>query len=124
MRLVRLGSSGATRIDFLDLVSSPSLDVPVAGSPRSTLEPPRPNPAARAVEIAYSLDAPAPATLTVHDANGRLVETLSSELAAAGSHHARWNLSDGRHGRVPPGVYFLRLSVGGRELVRRVAVVR
>ena len=123
MRLVRLGTAGATRVYFLDLVGVPASDVAGTGVPRLALEPPRPNPASRAVEIAYSLAAPADMTLAAYDVSGRLVNTLVSGPTPAGGHRLRWDLSDARGQRVRPGVYFLRLEVPGRQLLRRVAIV-
>lgn len=124
VRLVRLGTAGATRVDFLDLVEAAATDVAGTGAPRLALEPPRPNPASRAVEIAYSLASPADLTLAAYDVSGRLVHTLVSGPTPAGGHRLRWDLSDARGQRVRPGVYFLRLEVPGRQLLRRMAVVR
>ena len=123
MRLVRLGTAGATRVDFVDLVGLPASDVAGTGAPRLALEPPRPNPASRAVEIAYSLAAPADMTLAAYDVSGRLVNTLVSGPTPAGGHRLRWDVSDARGQRVRPGVYFLRLEVPGRQLLRRMAIV-
>ena len=96
-----------------------------AGPPglRFALEAPRPNPARRQVAFDFSLAESGRATFAIYDLAGRLVSTLVSGELAAGPHHVTWNLvtRDGR--RVGPGVYFTRLSVMNRQLVRRVEVL-
>jgi hypothetical protein len=123
VRLVRLGTTGTTRVDFLDLNEVPLAGVTETGEPRWAFEPPQPNPAHRAVEIGFSLPATAGVTLAAYDVSGRLVATLLSGLTPAGSHRLQWELRDDRGQRVQAGVYFLRLAAPGRELVRRIAIV-
>ena len=123
MRLERLGLAGGTRVDFLDLVEVPGVSVPEPGATLFALAPPLPNPAGASVEIRFSLAAPAHATLAVYDVSGRRVTTLLSGLTPAGPHRVLWDASDERGGRVPAGVYFLRLAAAGKTLVRNVVVM-
>lgn len=124
MRLVRLGDTGITRVDFLDLVGLPASDVSGPGPHHLALAPPRPNPARRSVEIGFSLASGAHAALTVQDVSGRLVRRLAAEPTLAGDHRLTWRLDDERGQRVPAGLYFIRLETPGGALVRRVAVVQ
>ncbi len=123
VRLLRLGDPGLTRVDFLDLVEEPAADVPEPASLQVALQPPRPNPASRAVEFGFSLAAAGEAALAVHDVSGRLVRALLVARVAAGDHSARWDLCDERGDRVGAGVYFVRLAAAGTTRVHRVAVL-
>ena len=123
VRLLRQGTSGATRVDFLDLVDAPSAAVSDPAAPGLALQAPRPNPAGLSVEVRFSLASSAQAALEVFDLSGRLVSTLVSGPMPAGDHGARWDLRDGRGQRVEAGVYFIRLGIPGSSLVRRVAVL-
>ncbi len=109
-------------MDFLDLVAVPGTAVPEPRAPRLALAPPGPNPAVHSVTIAFSLAAASDARLAVYDPGGRLATTLASGPRSAGGHRLQWDLRDGRGRRVPPGVYFLRLSVPGAGAERPLVV--
>jgi hypothetical protein len=110
-------------VDFLDLVDAPSAAVGDPAAPGLALRAPWPNPAGRSVEVRFSLASSVDASLEVFDLSGRLVSTLVSGPMPAGEHGTRWDLRDGRGQRVEAGLYFLRLSIPGSSLVRRVAVL-
>lgn len=77
-----------------------------------------PNPAVDRVTVDYHLDAPAPVVLELYDAAGRRVARRTWRRRAAGTQQLTWRWSE-----VPPaGVYTLRLELGSRSVVRRVAV--
>ncbi len=79
-----------------------------------------PNPTTQAVSVRYALTAPASVTLTVIDALGRSVVETASDAQVAGMHEARLDL-----GRLPAGLYLVRLSADGRGVgTRSVTVVR
>lgn len=84
--------------------------------------PPSPNPAAVAVTLRYGLPRAASVRLAVYDAAGRLVRELARGERGAGEHAERWDLRDAGGRVVTAGLYFGRLEVGGRTLVRRLAV--
>ncbi len=85
---------------------------------------PAPNPAREGVSLAFALPREARVELAVFDPAGRRVRTLVAGVRAAGEHAPRWDLSDDAGRAVGAGLYFARLEVEGRRLVRRLAVTR
>ena len=80
-----------------------------------------PNPSAGAQAFTFTLPAGGPAHMTIRDARGRLVRTLSESLAA-GPQRLAW---DGRAASgvpAPPGLYFARLDAAGA--VATIKIVR
>ncbi|HYJ33137.1 MAG TPA: S8 family serine peptidase [Candidatus Binatia bacterium] len=88
----------------------------------------RPNPFLRATDIPFTLagsGAPVAADLRVFDARGRLVKTLvDSDQATARQYLIRWDGRDEAGRPAAAGIYFYRLRAAGRELVRRLVLVR
>jgi hypothetical protein len=80
----------------------------------------RPNPATRALAVAFSLPDAAPARLEAFDLLGRRVAAREVGPLGGGSHEVR--LGDGR--ALAPGVYLLRLTRGDRVLRARAVIVR
>jgi hypothetical protein len=83
-----------------------------------------PNPFARGTTVNYELAQYGPAELTVHDVSGRLVRHLENGPRQRGFHAVRWNGTDVSGRVVPAGVYFVRLSAGGKVSTGRVTLVR
>jgi hypothetical protein len=81
-----------------------------------------PHPAATAT-LAYSLPSPARVRLMVFDAAGREVRTLVDQDAAAGDFVARWDGRNSAGDAAGRGVYFARLTAGGREIDTRKVVL-
>lgn len=80
--------------------------------------------AAGPIAIRYRLGSGVQALdLSVYDAAGRLVRRIAAGPAAAGSHLRYWDGTDTSGGVAPRGVYFVRLTAGGREAVRRIVRV-
>lgn len=77
-----------------------------------------PNPAWRAVAVAFDVPVGG-GRLELFAPDGR---RLRSEAVGAGARTVRWTL-DARGARLAPGVYFVRLRAGGAERVARVAVL-
>lgn len=96
------------------------LDATPAGSPsRPGLEGVFPSPGRGPVSVAFVLPAAARARLVVVDLAGRPFATLADDRFAPGTHTLRWDGRD-RHGTmVPPGIYFARLLVEGRDVGSR-----
>ena len=96
--------------------------------PGVTVGLPAPNPARSAgTRLAYSLESPAHALVTVHDVRGRRVRLLLSErLDGAGT--IRFDGLDDHGARLPAGVYFFRLDLEGEDaggvLTRKFQILR
>jgi len=88
-----------------------SLAVP--RQPEFALEPARPNPSAGPITIACALPSAAPARLEVLDVGGRRV--LAHELAGTAGRQVLRLDED-----LPPGLYLVRLTQGGRVATGRV----
>ena len=80
-----------------------------------------PNPSIGAVTVSFTLPSTAPATLELLDVAGRRLISRDVGSLGAGQHLVR--LDDGA-ARLNPGVYFVRLSTGGHQLISRGAIVR
>ena len=91
------------------------------------LGPPTPNPFSLQTEIAYAIPVghgPKRVSLSVYDAHGRLVASLSKDNQGPGIHHVTWNGTDRRGQPVPSGVYFYRLTWNGRSKTHSVVLLR
>lgn len=86
------------------------------------LAPMQPNPLRGVGSIGFALPSASHVRLSVIDVQGREVAVLAEGVYGAGRHQARWE--GATSGRVGPGLYFVRLSVAGRSLVRRAVVTR
>jgi hypothetical protein len=80
----------------------------------------RPNPATREATVCFTLPRPGPATLEVLDVSGR--RTLVRDVGGFGPGNHTVPLEQGR--RLPAGLYFLRLTQGGRTVTTRGVIVR
>ncbi len=99
-----------------------AVDAPVvaAANPDLMLDPPYPNPVRDWADFRFAARADAEVTLELFDVAGRRVETLARE--ARGDAVIRTAVWDARG--AAPGVYFARLTAGGREAMRKVVVAR
>jgi hypothetical protein len=123
--------SGTLSVEGADLTSPtgaalapagalPSASLSVAG-PVTVVElaPPRPNPFTLSTTFAIGLPAESDVDLTVHDLAGRRVTTLAHGRLGAGRREFTWDGAGARD-----GVYFVRLTVNGRVLSTRVALLK
>jgi hypothetical protein len=78
-----------------------------------------PNPTAQDVNVFFSLASGAPATLALFDVTGRQVQVRGLGTTGPGPHAV--NLTQGR--ALKAGIYFVRLSQGGKTVQRRVAII-
>jgi hypothetical protein len=103
--------------EVLDVTSAPE-EAFAASVP--CLLPTRQNPFHKSTDISFVLAQAGPARLTIYDVRGRVLRCLINEPLAQGSHTITWTGVDELDRPVPSGVYFCRLEVGGRSLVRKV----
>jgi hypothetical protein len=78
----------------------------------------RPNPVDRELSVTFSLPGEGPARLELLGVSGRRV------IEQTVTHRGSETIDLASAGRLPPGVYLLRLSQAGRSVVRRVSVIR
>ena len=81
------------------------------------------NPAGDVVSFALGLPASTHAELSVYDVAGRRVAQPLSAVLGAGYHTVRCNVQR-QAGVAGSGVYFARLTAGGRTIVRRFVLLR
>ena len=82
-----------------------------------------PNPFRESTTIAAHLAERANINVTVFDVGGRRVATIASGVHDAGEVRFEWNGIDEAGDRVPAGVYFCRLQVGGQRFNQKLVVV-
>lgn len=79
----------------------------------------RPNPANPRADIAFTLNSPEQVHIMVYDIRGRRVESIEDRYLAPGEYSYKVNGSSW-----PSGIYFVRLSVGEAEVVRKIAIIK
>jgi hypothetical protein len=97
-----------------------TLAVEAPGTAEFSLAGARPNPSAGELTVAFSLRHGSPATLELLDVGGRRLRAIPVGDLGPGRHV----IGFGRESRLPAGLYFVRLSQGGRSLTTKVAVIR
>lgn len=83
-----------------------------------------PNPLVRDTSIRFRLAEPAPVTLRIFDASGRLVATVLDEARSSGPHTVAWDGRDASRAPVSAGRYLYRIDASGRSVRGKLTVVR
>ncbi len=78
-----------------------------------------PNPFNPSTRIEFTLKKADFVTLKVYDVLGREVATLLNEMRQPGVHSITWNA-----GNAASGVYFIRLSVAGKNVVKKMLMLK
>jgi hypothetical protein len=104
---------------LLDVTGAPELPEKV-----TMLAQNYPNPFNPATTIRYALEQPGRARLTIYDERGRLVRALVDAELPAGPQEIVWNGMDDAGRRVASGVYHYVLKTNGKELRRKMVVVK
>jgi len=76
------------------------------------------------LSIANPTATPVPARVRVLDLAGRRVVDLPETVAQSGTTRVFWDGRGARGEALPAGVYLVMAELGGRQLVRRVAITR
>jgi hypothetical protein len=92
-----------------------NVGVPGGTPRRASLDALAPNPSFGPTTISWSLPAAGTVAFDVLDVGGRRVARLEAQEAAAGPGRLAWD-ARGEHGRVAPGVYFVRMHFAGRRV--------
>ncbi len=107
IELVHLGTTMTTEFTWIDVVPSARL----------ALEGFRPNPSNGWAPIAFVLPEAGPTQVEIFDIRGRRMRDLREAHLSAGSH----SIAVG--GRLPAGVYWIRLTAGTRSIAARGVVL-
>lgn len=83
-----------------------------------------PGPAARQAAGDSPGSRGAPVALAIYDVSGRTVRRLFASPLAGGIYRVAWDGRDARGREVPSGIYFARLSAGGRAVNRKMIRIR
>ncbi len=83
-----------------------------------------PNPFRKSTAIAFGLERPMSVHLTIHDLQGRKVQTLIDETLPGGGHEAVWTGRDASGHAVVSGVYFYRLTTDAGAVSGRIHLLR
>jgi hypothetical protein len=78
-----------------------------------------PNPFNPVTRIGYEVSKTQHVRIAAYDVAGRLVEELVNEVKGAGAYVVEWDA-----GKMPSGVYFLRLQTAGQTVVRRATLLK
>ncbi len=118
------GGSGQYRLGISPATAAIDQGADGAAPRLTALRPTAPNPARNEVEIAFDLAGGESVTFDILDVAGRVVATLPARDWEAGRWQTRWNLRASDGGRVPAGVYWVRMGLGGgREVGRNKFIV-
>jgi len=95
--------------------------VPVA---RFRLSPASPNPFLGSTTIGFEVPDGTPARMAVYSADGRLIRTLVDGAGASGGRAVTWNGADEWGVPAPAGLYYIRLTAGGRTATGKALRLR
>lgn len=110
---------------FFDVTYIGETGVDDAELGRATLEQNAPNPFNPRTEIRFALPAGGRVTLDVFDVSGRRVCSLLHERRMeAGEHVVPWTGLDDDGRTLASGVYFYRLETAGKEIVRKMVLLK
>ncbi len=83
-----------------------------------------PNPFNPVTRIAYSIPRAAHVRLTIYDVNGRVVRSLVDSDMAPNDYVSVWNGRTDQGGEAASGIYLYRLTADGKELERKMILLR
>lgn len=83
-----------------------------------------PNPAKNRTTIHYQLIDATTVSLNIYDIQGRLVKKLINDQQTPGVYAVPWTGIDDNNNRVSVGVYFYKLSVGGKTSIQKIILLK
>jgi len=116
-----LGEPVTDYVDFAPWIGVSEVEEPAGSLLALSVHP---NPFTASTSFSLLLPAPTRATVTVHDASGRLVRTLLDGTLPGGPHSLAWDGRDATGAPVAAGVYFAKLDTGLRTCGARTVLVR
>jgi flagellar hook assembly protein FlgD len=90
----------------------------------TSLAPVQPNPFNPSTRLAWSLAESGPVNLRIHDAAGRVVRSVVTGPQAAGPGAWVWDGRDDAGRPAASGVYYVRLTAGGKVLTQKATLVK
>lgn len=115
------GEAGTYSLRVVDAGTTDVMDVPPAATALAGV---RPNPARGGVSIAFGLREATTVAFDVLDLSGRRVAALPVRDFDAGERTATWDGRGDAGARLPAGLYFVRMTAGGRVVgTTRVALL-
>jgi hypothetical protein len=99
------------------------LDTGVLARQASRLLSSSPNPATGSATFAFELKAPGRGELTIFDAAGRRIRTVTHADFSVGDHRIAWDARDDSGRRCAEGVYFARLILDHRVVATRTFAI-
>jgi hypothetical protein len=108
------GTPAAMNSTVVGIPQSPS-----PSPPAYILSPPYPNPFNPSTTLRFSIVTPGPVSLRIYDIAGRLVDSVLDRDLTAGWHETQW-----RAGKEASGIYFARLTSGGRSLNQKLLLLK
>jgi hypothetical protein len=84
----------------------------------------QPNPFNPTVQIGYGVPETSHVELAIFDVSGRRVKTLVSEVRTNGAYTATWTGDNDRGEHAASGIYFSRLTVGGKSLTQKLVMLK
>ena len=105
--LIKTDSAGVVYVGAKEAVPAPSVSRQIEAIP---------NPFTRTCVFRLSWPLADGEALTLHDASGRLVRTLSGSL------NLKWDGTDSEGRRLPAGIYFCTLDNGAKRISRKLVL--
>ncbi|MCC7142118.1 MAG: T9SS type A sorting domain-containing protein [Candidatus Eisenbacteria bacterium] len=99
-------------------------EVPEPAEPTFAVQDARPNPFTGRTEITLRLPSASEVELAIYDAAGRQVRRAHSGQLGAGEHTLVWDGRTDLGAPAGPGVYFYALRTGGREITRKLLLIK
>jgi hypothetical protein len=127
VRVVAHDAAGLAQFDDSNANFTIAADTGIPGGPGHQVFGLRqnvPNPFSPGTTIAYSIPRTARVELVIYDVSGKLVRHLVEQELPAGEHATVWDGRDDAGLAVASGIYFYNLVANGRELARKMILLR
>jgi endoglucanase len=82
-----------------------------------------PNPASIKTAISFYAPAAGKLEISVHDLSGRLMKTIYTGTCTSGRQQFEWDLND-NSALVQSGIYLCKVQFNGRQITRKISVIR
>lgn len=84
-----------------------------------------PNPTKDIADIRFEVDTPSNISVNIFNLNGyKIVNLIDNEQYPIGTNSVNWNGRDSKGEQLPTGVYYAKVTIGNRELVKKIILVR